>query len=496
MKKSDSLSLELPANAEYIPAATHTTTICAQRLGFSDEDIGRICLAVEEAFTHALEFGYGGDQEALQINISRIALGISLAVTFHGLPLEIEQLPKYDPSRAMAHGDVTGISLLLIEKMMDRASFSTDSGGFRTVSMEKYLPTQFITDTAVSKSPKATNGTVERTLRLALPEDAEAISRLAFQAHGNVLFSEHIYYPERVREMIRVGDMVSIVFETDDTHEVIAHGALLKNAPGAQVEEMTFGIVSPNFRSQGGATAMADFLEKNAVERGVYAIEVFAVTSHVHSQRSVLSNNFIETGLLVDTSPASHSWGNGEADRSRIGNVIYTKHLKELDTEVLYVPDNHRQIAERIYAQHGHDVTMDDTLCETPTFEDETSLWSTTDFMEGWSMIGIDAYGPDVLSQVSDRLRHFCSQGITAIQMALPLENPATKTMATSFEDMGFFFAGICPVHDNHENLILQYINSPKTDYDSIHVHSELAHEIKQYVMSCDPRMNDQAAPE
>ncbi len=288
MKKTDRLILNLPASAAYIPIATFSAKNCAQNIGFPGEDVNRISLAAEEAFAHALEFGYGGDHESLQITISRTSLGIRLAVRFHGLPLEIKNLPKYDPAKAMAHGDVTGISLLLIEKMLDKASFATDSDGFRTVSIEKILPTQMVDELAIPKSPKTPSGAVENTLRLANPEDAEAISRLAFQSHGNVLFSEHIYYPGRVREMIATGEMVSIVFETNDTQEVIAHGALLKNAPDSQVEEMTFGIVSPKFRSQGGATAMAEFLEKNAVDRGIYAIEVFAVTSHVHSQRSVL----------------------------------------------------------------------------------------------------------------------------------------------------------------------------------------------------------------
>ncbi len=200
-------------------------------------------------------------------------------------------------------------------------------------------------------------------------------------------------------------------------------------------------------------------------------------------------NNFHESGLLVDTSPASHSWGDSEADKMRIGNVIYTKHLKKFKEEVLYVPDHHQQIAEQIYAQHGINATMAAPSCKEPILQGESKLWSTTDFVEGWTMIGIEAYGADILAQVSDRLGHACSQGITAIQMALPLHNPDTKTMTAKFEDIGFFFAGVCPVHDSHENLILQYISTAHTDYESIHVHSELAHEIKQYVMSCDPRV-------
>lgn len=62
MKRIDSLTLDLPADASYIPVATFAARHCAQRIGFSDEDVERICLAMEEACVHAFEFGYGGDR--------------------------------------------------------------------------------------------------------------------------------------------------------------------------------------------------------------------------------------------------------------------------------------------------------------------------------------------------------------------------------------------------------------------------------------------------
>ena len=94
-----------------------------------------------------------------------------------------------------------------------------------------------------------------------------------------------------------------------------------------------------------------------------------------------------------------------------------------------------------------------------------------------------------MLAQIASRLKHACAQGVTAIQLGLPLGNPATKTMTASFEVMGFFFAGVGPDPEGQENLILQYLNSTEVDYDSIHVHSELARDIKQYVQACDPRI-------
>ena len=495
MKRTDTVSLSLPADAAYMTLAAFAARSCAQGMGFADDDVKKIGLAMEEAFAHALEFGYGGDTETLELTISRTPLGIRLGLVFRGLPLEIEQLPRYDPSRAEAYGDVTGLSLHLIDKMLDAASFSTEPGGFRTVSMEKHLPVEPVSGSDAPPSKGARRVNVEHRLRPARPEDAEAISRLVFQSHGSVLFCEHIYYPARVREMLLAQEMVSIVFEATETGEILGHGALVKSVPGARVEEMTFGVVDPRFRSQGGATALAKSLEENAEDRGVYAIEVFAVTNHVHSQRSVLNNGYVESGLLVETSPASSAWGKNEAGPQRIGNVVYTKYLSGLGEDVLHVPVHHRHMVSRMYAQHGMTPTFGDSPGEAALPDTETTLWSRSDFTEGWTLIKIVDYGFDALLQVSTRVELACAQGLAAIQMILPLADPATAAMTALFEGLGFFFAGVGPDPEGRENLILQYIDLPATDYDSIHVHSDLAREIKQYVMACDPRVQAEGLP-
>lgn len=490
MQRNDSVSITLPANGLHIPIAVFAARQCAAHTGFSNEDTGRICLAVEEGINHALEFGYGGTRETIQVDISRTTLGLRLTIQFHGLPLEIEKLPKYDPNRASEHGDTTGISLLLIEKMMDTSSFSALPGDMRSVSMEKHLPAQLVSVQPPPIVPTLPPESAANRLRLARPDDAEGISRLAFQSHGAVLFSEHIYYPDRVRQMILSKEMTSVVIEADDTGEIMGHGALLTYAPDAVVEELTFGFVAPRFRSMGCASALAEFLEKDARTRRIYAIEAFAVTNHVHSQKAILSHGYKESGILLDSSPASHSWGQEKSSgRKRIGNTIFTKYLEPFHDALLFLPEHHNDMIQRIYAHHDIAIRVGESGDGSTEQSTESNIWTLSDLKEGWAFIGVVEYGMDTAAQVAERLQHICTQKVAAIQLALPLEKPETSCMAATFEDMGFFFAGVGPDNNGKENLVLQYINSTEVDYESIKVHSEFAHEIKEYVRTCDPRI-------
>ncbi|WP_462325321.1 GNAT family N-acetyltransferase [Desulfoplanes sp.] len=490
MKRNDSVSITLPANALHIPIAVFAAKHCATNTGFSNKDTGRICLAVEEGINHALEFGYGGARETIRVDMFRTTLGLRLTIQFHGLPLEIEKLPKYDPTWASEHRDTTGISLLLIEKMMDASSFSSLPGGMQSVSMEKHLPAQMVSEQPVRIVPPQKQESTANTLRLSRPDDAEGISRLAFQSHGAVLFSEHIYYPDRVRQMILSREMTSVVIEADDTGEIMGHGALLTYAPDALVEELTFGFVAPRFRSMGCASALAEFLEKDARKRRIYAIEVFAVTNHVHSQRAILGHGYKESGILLDSSPASHSWGEKESsDRKRIGNIIFTKYLEPFCDTMLFIPDHHKDMIQRIYTHHDIAIRVGGSQKGSTEQSPESNIWTLSDLKEGWAFIGIVEYGTDTAAQVGERLQHICTQNVASIQLALPLGKPKTRSMAATFEDMGFFFAGVGPDNMGRENLVLQYINSTEVDYESVKVHSGFAHEIKEYVRTCDPRI-------
>ncbi|WP_022660452.1 GNAT family N-acetyltransferase [Paucidesulfovibrio longus] len=486
MTKPPDLSLVLPAREQYIPVAVSAALAFAEDLGFGGQ-AAHISLAMEEAMGHALAYGYGGPEDTIEVRIASTSFGIRIQARFRGLPLQFDKLPQYDPKRVAAHADDTGIGPLLIEKMMDKSAFSIQPGGMRLVSMEKELPAELAEKAPLPRTEESC-GPIEYVLRFAEVGDAEDISRLAFQSHGAVLFHEHIYYPVRVAEMLRSGEMRSVVAEAPQDGGVVGHGALVRRCPGAQVEELTFGIVSPRCRRTGCATGLAEMLEEDARQRGLYAIIVFAVTNHPHSQKAVHTQGFRECGMILDTSPASQSWGRSGADDRRIGNVVLLKYLKGGPDILFHAPDRHRSMIEKIYANLGVSARFASGPESAPP-TGETDIWTMMEMNEGWSIIGVNQYGADTFMRVAEALNHAKAQGAASIQLYLPLGEPATRTMTARFETLGFFFVGVGPDDEGNEGLLLQYVNSSHSDYDLVHVHSGFGQELKEYVRACDPRV-------
>lgn len=487
MVTKSTLSLNLPADKRYIPLAVSAAGEYAESLGF-DEDALRIKLATEEVMHHALEFGFGGEEDSIQVSMAPTALGVSVQTSFHGLPLKTDELPRYDSKRALEYDDATGISLLLIENMMDKSSFSVLPGGIRMVSMEKYLPAELGKKQSSRQRMPARSGQTPYDIRISVPDDAESISRLAFLSHAAVLFSEHIYYPRHVRNMLQSGEMVSIAAQITGSDQLVGHLALIKHNLNARVEELTFAIVDPRYRCKDCGRKMVQFIEEKAKARGVYAIIVFNVTNHPHSQRAVHKDGYIECSLFVDASPAAHSWGKSESCETRIGNMTFSKYLGVFSAKAFYVPDHHLDMIEKLYSKHDVPIQFvreDGVLLS----ENETEIWTLSDVKEGWTIVGINRYGADALARVVECLNRSLAQGIVSTQLFLPLDDPMTRTMTAQFEALGFFFAGVGPAEDGREGLQLQYVATEQTDYDSIHAFSEFARELKEYVRKHDPRI-------
>lgn len=510
MRLYDQVFIRLPANPRFAATAVSAARAFAADIGFGGSDLSRICLALEEAVCYAISLGYGGKRDVLRIGLARTALGLQMTVMSKGLPLDEEALPQFDPHRLHAEGDMTGVHALLVRSTMDKAVFSALKGNRRKITLYKNLP---IPSSAVKDRPQGEQSRppledveLVTTIRPACPKDAESISRLALRAHGSLLFNADIYYPARVKEMLEQGEMRSMVAETPQG-EILGHGALVAEAPAAVVEEMTYGVVDERMRGRHCSAAIAEALLADAAERGLHCVFALAVCNHVLSQRSALAAGFRECALLLAASPPSKSWSKvdkqpGAATAlSRIANLQLIRLLRPLPAVPLFAPKRHEMMICRIHAHLG---MADANAALRRNDERQAALESAgagqndlasgnarirveTDVKEGWAWIVVLEYGGKAQAKVASQLRRLCSQGVSAIFLMLPLDDPATATTTRRFEDMGFFFSGITFSPQGQEHLALQYVNGDPA-YMAVQVHSPFARDLLDYVRDCDVR--------
>ena len=98
----------------------------------------------------------------------------------------------------------------------------------------------------------------------------------------------------------------------------------------------------------------------------------------------------------------------------------------------------------------------------------------------------VEDYGVGVVEEVRSSFKSACLDGAEVIYLMLDLSLPETAWLVGVFEEMGFFFGGIWPRSDGHDQLVLQYLNSIAVDYDAMQIASEQGNMLKDYVQKCD----------
>lgn len=501
MKHREFLKLSLPNNLSYVSIAQMCARELARKIGFSGDDLYKIELAVDEAATNVIQHAFEADENStFDIIFERIPLGIKINIKEQGMPFDPSQLPKFDPLSLATGQPSKGLGIFLMKEVMDEVSFHNLGPEGKATHLIKYLHNKNIEDYFPSieresedgipqKPPRPANKTAY-DVRFMEPGEAIEISKCAYRSHGYTYFDDHIYYPERIVELNNSSLMISAVAVTPE-NVFMGHAALVFEHPGDTIAEITFAFVNPEYRGAGCLNRLTEFLFEVARQRKLDGIFAYAVANHVYSQKAIHKYGISDCGILLGTSPETWVFkGISQENRERISMVMGFRYIGTPQSLTIYAPPHHKEIIEALYkdlgAEHTYAVPTNPDL---HFIGDEAVIETNFLASEGNADIVISSYGANVVRQVKGILHELCLKQAATIELVLNLEDPATSSLASEFEKMGFFFAGILPKTRIGDALILQYLNNVSVDYNAIQVNSDMANRILAYIKRYDPNI-------
>lgn len=500
MGKRDVFKLTLPNDISYLSVAQASVREAATMYGFSGEDIYKIELGLEEAFMNVVQHAFdAGERSSFDIICERLPVGIKIIVKEKGIPFDPSLLPSFNRTDRIDEIGAKGLGTFLMKEILDEVSFHNLGPEGKETHLVKHLKNKKIensfalsgelesNETAASM-PAAISEKIEYDVRRMKPSEAIEVSKGAYKSHGYTFFDEHIYYPDQIIALNESGEMISVVAVTKD-QAFMGHAALHYPYEGAPIAELTYIFVNPEYRSQGCMGRMLDLLFATPKIFDVAGIYAFAVANHIFSQKTVLKHGLNDCGIELATSPATWVFkGIADEESQRISVVLSFRYLKKPEPMTLYPPLRHKEMIERLYGHLGanHALSVPYDLSAQP--KDERSVIETRVYAtEGNAEIIIVRYGSNILRETKGILRDLCVRQVAAINLFLSLEDPLTYTLASEFEKMDFFFAGILPKTQIGDALILQYLNNIAFDYGKVVAHSQMAKEILAYIRQCDP---------
>ena len=137
--KTDTLQIE--SRTERLIAVRDFVSAAAREFGFSDEEISKIALAVDEACTNVIKHAYKfdpGKKLTISVKGGNGAFEISIQDTGRRFDPAILQPP--DMKEYLTHFRRGGLGVYLMKALMDKVEYSFAPGKQNEVRLIKYLP--------------------------------------------------------------------------------------------------------------------------------------------------------------------------------------------------------------------------------------------------------------------------------------------------------------------------------------------------------------------
>lgn len=116
------------------------TKTAAVECGFSEDTVGKIILAVDEACTNIIKHAYKNSSEGeISISISLENSKFTITIVDHGSHFDPSGVPEPDLKEYYKQKRAGGLGMFLMKRLMDEVNYSTATGDKNQVILVKYL---------------------------------------------------------------------------------------------------------------------------------------------------------------------------------------------------------------------------------------------------------------------------------------------------------------------------------------------------------------------
>lgn len=456
MKKNAdaALTLTVPNQIRYLPVVLKTIEEICIRHGFDDSTTTQVVIACEEAVANVIMHAFPPDEEAdFSIVIVPSSTGIAFRILDKGMP--------YDPDNEKFDEEtLKGLGSFMIGKLMDQVQFHNLGNRGKELVLRKYFPLDVLEKEELQLPPVAEKKSVSLTpqqigFRLFRPQDALEIARCAYESYGYTYAYEHIYFPERIRELNASGDLISLVATFGD--EVLGHIGLVKFDGASGLYEFGLAMTKQGYRGLHIFSKLAELSVEEARKRGVTALFGQCVTTHTFSQKAPLKMGMRPTALLCAYVPSDIDFRQIKKVASHRSAVMIVAQLFEKRGSIrVFTPIHHLLLLQRIYDNLDQKVVFSEATRSAALLA-ETSLSINANMR--MAKLFLKSYGADIDQHLQRHIRQVRKEEVQMIEAFVNIFVPDAPALIEAAERRGFVVVGLLPGAVEGDFLVLQYFN-------------------------------------
>jgi hypothetical protein len=251
------------------------------------------------------------------------------------------------------------------------------------------------------------------------------------------------YDPDEVARRISAGLLISAIAETTDG-ELLCHSGLSLAGPEDVVGHAGQALTLPPARGRHIFTAVKRYLIEWATSRGLVGMYSEATAAHPYSQKALLDLGGHETGIMLGFIPESVDNSVSAPSPGRQSAALFFLRLRPGKERMLYAPSRHRAIVEdtiEICDFRAH-------LAEAPVRTElppSSQLRVETRPGDNVAVLTVSQAGEDLTAQIEAERSRLFSEGVDALYVDLPLDQPESAHVSESLEELKLSYSGIFP---------------------------------------------------
>ena len=485
--KNHKINIVLPYNIVYLPILLNAINVIAKLMGFDKNHISKLETAAEETVSNVIRYAYTkNDESTFEVVLEMQTMGLLIIIKENDIPAISDPGDNSD-------NEYREFTNIIVKKLVDKVWFQgMGKDGFET-HLFSYLKKYNFQLAHIDKSKNSIKEELELIpkspvsyeIRQMKPHEAIDVSEVAYCTYGNTYLHPDIYYPDRVRELNRKKQLLSLIAITEHD-KIIAHIAFERSAD-KYIPEIGIAFTVPEYRGMG---CMGRLLSASLDEARKMAFPgVFAqgVTSHPYSQKTLYKFRFRDCAILLSM---FHKLTFEDIDQNkpqRESVALSFRYLTPPEKMIIYPPEHHTEMIANLYENIGFvpEIRKSNKLI-TP-YVVSSVLSVKTDLDNFTADITVVTFGKNILAEVLRVRDNLCHNHFAAVYLRISLTDPFTAKYTAEFENMGFFFAGILPRSSENDELILQYLNSHMIDFEQLKINSDKGKELLEYIKNLLP---------
>ncbi len=316
-------------------------------------------------------------------------------------------------------------------------------------------------------------------IRRMQPEDAWGVARCFYAVYGEHYPFDLYYIPERLIEAGRQGNVHSVVARAENG-DIVAYLALFRHsAHYTKVYAEGMGTVVPEYRSTFAILCIQDYIINELVPREeIDQIFVESVCNHIITQRMLLMEDFVETGIEIGLlSPQSHE--NPEFPNDRTSTVLFFRTVRD-EMRTIHVPSAYEQPLGYIWS--GMDLKRD-FVASANTVSAGVSTELHTNFFDFVKVARFNCCrsGEDLPAVLAEAEKQARSGDFQVLQVLVNLGEPCSGWTTSVLREKGYFFGGLLPRWFDTDGMLMQKLVA-LPNFDSLKLYSKRAKDILEFI--------------